>query len=127
MDSSQQEIRDRLTTLEVKHEERHTQVVDVLKGVQTSLESLARNQAAVASFTEKLEKTEANVEAIESNIDRMELTKGLHSEKLKGIEERLEKVDRVEREQIRQRTILGVIVAVFTTAWAVIAKDIFGG
>lgn len=51
-----QEIRDRLTTLETKHEERHNQTQETLARIAVAVESIAQHQNKMLHMGEKLDK-----------------------------------------------------------------------
>lgn len=72
-----QEIRDRLTTLETKHEERHNQVQGTLGRIASAVESIADNQNRMSHMGAKLEKLETIVAKDHDRLGKLETKQGI--------------------------------------------------
>lgn len=72
-----QEIRDRLTTLETKHEERHYQTQETLSRIATAVESIADNQSKMSHLGSKVDSVSEVVKSDHDRLNAVELKQGI--------------------------------------------------
>jgi len=76
-----QEIRDRLTTLETKHEERHNQTLSLIDRIE-------KTQERIAGAVESLVENQSKMSYLHIKVDRHEVVVGEHSSKIQMLETR---------------------------------------
>lgn len=112
------EIRERLTTLETKHEERHKQVVDVLSQVQLTLQGVADNQVQLSKISDELQRTREFQEAITSDMQKLKTEQALHAQAFETISIEVGKIEPISLDMVRHKiymVILGLIGASLLT------------
>lgn len=122
--SGDQEIRDRLTVLEVKHEERHKQVVDVLDKVQQTLQKVADNQAQMNHVNEQFVNLKDSHSELEKEVDLMKIFQARQQESLEAVQAKADKIPQINLTLTRHKVYMGILATVGGSAVMFLVKEV---